>query len=119
MEGTDWILLDTETTGFVRPIYVVEIAAQRMNGWEPIGPPFEKLINQNADILLGHLEFMVILEKCLSVMEKVQRMYVKNFGLTQLAYHSYLIIFDMTSMMFLSEWIRLSIKPIGEKVFVL
>ena len=28
----EWVLLDTETTGFGRPIYVVEIGAQRMRG---------------------------------------------------------------------------------------
>jgi DNA polymerase-3 subunit epsilon len=50
MHEGDWIILDTETTGFVPPIFVVEIAAQRMRGWEPVGEPFRRLLNQNQDI---------------------------------------------------------------------
>ncbi len=41
MKKTNWILLDTETTGLTGPIYVVELAAQRMRGWEPDGEPFQ------------------------------------------------------------------------------
>ena len=50
MHRKDWLLLDTETTGFISPIFVVEIAAQRMCGWEPQSEPFRKLLNQNQDI---------------------------------------------------------------------
>ena len=50
MNKTPWLLLDTETTGFATPIYVVELAAQRMRGWHPHGELFHKLLNQNADI---------------------------------------------------------------------
>lgn len=50
MMHADWILLDTETTGFTAPIYVVEVGAQKMRGWEPLGEPFRKLLNQNRDI---------------------------------------------------------------------
>jgi DNA polymerase III epsilon subunit-like protein len=32
MNGTDWILVDTETTGFTAPVFVVEIGAQKMRG---------------------------------------------------------------------------------------
>jgi hypothetical protein len=51
MLDNDWVLIDTETTGFVPPIIVVELAAQRMRGWEPQGAPFRRLLNQNADKL--------------------------------------------------------------------
>ena len=50
MNDTDWVLIDTETTGLGAPIFVVELAAQRMRGWEPDGEPFRRLLNQNADI---------------------------------------------------------------------
>ena len=50
MNNTGWVLLDTETTGLSAPIFVVELAAQRMRGWEPDGAPFRKLLNQNEDI---------------------------------------------------------------------
>ena len=32
MNNTDWVLIDTETTGLTAPIMVVELAAQRMRG---------------------------------------------------------------------------------------
>ncbi len=50
MNNRNWILLNTETTGFTSPVFVVELAAQRMRGWETDGEPFRKLLNQNADI---------------------------------------------------------------------
>src|SRR6266700_1225032 len=50
MNGKPWILFDTETTGLAAPLFVVELAAQRMRGWTPDGEPFRKLLNQNADI---------------------------------------------------------------------
>lgn len=118
MEGTDWILLDTETTGFVRPIYVVEIAAQRMNGWEPIGPPFEKLINQNADIppeaSRVHGYTREILERDGESAENVYeefRAYTAGLPLV-----SYNLRYDLDDVL-IPEWIRLGIKPIGERGF--
>ena len=50
MNNTDWFLIDTETTGLSAPIFVVELAAQKMRGWGPNGEPFRRLVNQNADI---------------------------------------------------------------------
>jgi DNA polymerase-3 subunit epsilon len=50
MHAKDWLILDTETTGLTPPIFVVELAAQWMRGWEPQGAPFRRLLNQNADI---------------------------------------------------------------------
>ncbi len=50
MKNTNWILIDTETTGLSSPVFVVELAAQRMRGWEPKGVPFRKLLNQNEDV---------------------------------------------------------------------
>ena len=34
------VIVDTETAGFAPPICVVDLAAQRMHGWEQDGPPF-------------------------------------------------------------------------------
>jgi DNA polymerase III epsilon subunit-like protein len=45
-----WLLVDTETTGLTQPIHAVEIAAQTMEGWKPVGEPFRQLINVNAEI---------------------------------------------------------------------
>jgi DNA polymerase-3 subunit epsilon len=33
MKDADWLIIDTETTGLFDPIYVIEVAAQRMHGW--------------------------------------------------------------------------------------
>tara|TARA_Y100001933_G_C18925625_1_gene533007 strand:- start:89 stop:253 length:165 start_codon:yes stop_codon:yes gene_type:complete len=46
----EWVILDTETTGLTPPIYVVEVAAQRMVGTEPDGEPFSCLINHDIEI---------------------------------------------------------------------
>jgi len=46
----EWIVVDVETSGLFLPIYTVEIAAQRMKGWEPIGEHFRILLNHDVDI---------------------------------------------------------------------
>ena len=53
--GTPWILLDTETTGFKAPVFVVELAAQRMRGWAPDGAPFRRMLNHGIEIPPGGL----------------------------------------------------------------
>ena len=45
-----WLLVDTETSGLSQPIYAVEIAAQLMEGWEPLGDPFRRMINHGVEI---------------------------------------------------------------------
>jgi DNA polymerase III epsilon subunit-like protein len=50
MNGAEWVMLDTETNGLAPPIAVVELGAQLMRGWEPVGAPFRFLLNQNAEI---------------------------------------------------------------------
>ena len=47
---TRWLLIDTETTGLTQPIHAVEIAAQNIEGWKPVGEPFRQLINVDAEI---------------------------------------------------------------------
>ena len=50
MKDTSWILIDTETTGLKQPIFAVELAAQRMRGWQQDGEPFRRLINHGCQI---------------------------------------------------------------------
>ena len=50
LDAMQWVLLDTETNGLQVPIYVLELAAQRMRDWTPMGPPFRRLLNHNRDI---------------------------------------------------------------------
>jgi DNA polymerase-3 subunit epsilon len=47
---TPWVLIDTETVGTGPPTFVIQLAAQRMRGWEPEGEPFYKLLNHDQDI---------------------------------------------------------------------
>ena len=50
MDTREWVILDTETDGLCVPIHVVEVAAQRMIGTEPVGEPFQIYINHNVPI---------------------------------------------------------------------
>lgn len=50
MKDEHWLIVDTETNGLIQPVYVVEIAAQRMCGWDPVGPPFQALLNHDVPI---------------------------------------------------------------------
>jgi DNA polymerase-3 subunit epsilon len=45
VKNFDWILIDTQTSGSKRPIHVIELAAQKMQGWERNGDPFRRLMN--------------------------------------------------------------------------
>lgn len=45
-----YVVVDTETTGFRSPIFIVEIAAQKMSGWTPIGPSFQILVDHGTEI---------------------------------------------------------------------
>lgn len=43
-------MVDTETDGLSRPIHAVEIAAQRFEGLEQVGPPFRVFLNHDIPI---------------------------------------------------------------------
>ena len=45
-----WILLATETTGFSQPVFAMDIAAQKMRGWENDGEPFRQMLNHGCEI---------------------------------------------------------------------
>lgn len=50
MNTGTWVIIDTETTGLSQPIFAVEIAAQRMEGWDPVGDSFRVLLNHDVPI---------------------------------------------------------------------
>jgi DNA polymerase III epsilon subunit-like protein len=50
MRDEPWVVVDTETNGLMSPIYTVEIAAQRMQGWARDGQPFRMLLNHDVPI---------------------------------------------------------------------
>ena len=114
MRDDEWLLLDTETTGIAAPIFVVEIAAQRMLGWEPKGPPFRKLLNQNTDIppeaARVHGYTREILERDGEPALDVYRAFSEYAGNLPLV--AYNLDYDFDSVL-IPEWERLGIKPIG------
>ena len=118
MFSSDWIMIDTETTGFAAPIYVVEIAAQRMNGWERSGPPFRRLLNHGADIPAEaarvHGYTREILERDgdspLSVYNDFAG-YVADRPLV-----AYNLPYDYDQVL-VPEWARLGLAPIGQSGF--
>jgi DNA polymerase-3 subunit epsilon len=118
MNESNWILIDTETTGFHAPIFVVELAAQRMLGWKAIGPPFRRLLNQNAEISAEvsrvHGYTREILERDGDPALDVYRdfaLYVDGLPIT-----AYNLSYDWDRVL-MPEWARLGIKPIGTSGF--
>ena len=50
MQDESWLIVDTETNGVYWPIHAVEIAAQRMRGWQRDGESFQVLLNHDVPI---------------------------------------------------------------------
>ena len=118
MKQKDWILLDTETTGLSSPIFVVELAAQRMCGWQPEGKPFRKLLNQNADIPAEasrvHGYTREILERDGEPAHQVYREFAEYVGGLPLVAFS--LEYDLDEVL-QPEWKRLGIGAIGSRGF--
>ncbi len=114
MQQADWIILDSETTGFVAPIYAVEVGAQQMRGWEASGPPFRKLLNQNQDIppeaSRVHGYTREILERDGEPASQVYAELRRYAG--SLPIVAYNLDYDMEKVL-KPEWQRLGITPMG------
>lgn len=117
-DNKSWVLIDTETNGISDPIFVVDIAAQRMSGWDPVGEPYQVLINQNIDIppeasrINGYTR--EILERDgISAREAYEGLgaYVGSHPLV-----SYNLEFDWDRVL-VPEWKRLGIQQIGCRGF--
>ena len=118
MQNTEWVILDTETTGLHSPIYVVELAAQRMRGWHSEGPSFRRLLNQNEDIppeaSRVHGYTREILERDGESPGEVYRDFAAYVGNLPLV--AYNLSYDLDDVL-LPEWKRLGIAPIGTAGF--
>ncbi len=118
MNNSRWVLLDTETTGFSAPIFVVELAAQRMRGWKPEGEPFRKLLNQNQDIPAEasrvHGYTREILERDGEPALQVYRAFAEYAGNLPLV--SFNLEYDLDEVL-KPEWKRLRAAPIGSQGF--
>jgi DNA polymerase-3 subunit epsilon len=118
MRNSTWILFDTETTGFSRPIFAVELAAQRMKGWERDGAPFRQLLNHGREIppeaCRVHGYTREILDRDGDPPTDVYKAFAKYVGKRPVvAYH---LDYDWNQVL-APEWERLQIKPIGEPGF--
>jgi DNA polymerase III epsilon subunit-like protein len=111
-----WVLIDTETNGISAPIFVVDFAAQKMNGWVPDGPPFQSCLNQNVDIpgevsrLNGYTR--EILERDGKPARDVYadfRKYAENRPVS-----SYNLDFDWDRVL-IPEWSRLNVTQVGSR----
>jgi DNA polymerase III epsilon subunit-like protein len=118
MKKTHWILLDTETTGLATPIFVVELAAQRMRGWATDGEPFRKVLNQNADIPAEasrvHGYTREILERDGEPPVQVYREFADYAG--DLPLVSFNLEYDLDEVL-KPEWRRLRVASIGGEGF--
>jgi DNA polymerase-3 subunit epsilon len=116
MKSKPWILLDTETTGLAAPIFVVELAAQRMRGWAAEGEPFRKLLNQNQEIPAEasrvHGYTREILERDGEPAHQVYREFAEYAGGLPLV--SFNLEYDLDEVL-KPEWKRLRISPIGSQ----
>jgi DNA polymerase-3 subunit epsilon len=118
MKNTQWILLDTETTGFSGPVFVVELAAQRMCGWDGDGEAFRKLLNQNVDIPAEasrvHGYTREILERDGEPPLQVYREFAEYAGNLPLV--SFNLEYDLDEVL-KPEWKRLRVSPVGSQGF--
>lgn len=116
MQNTDWIILDTETTGFARPIFVVELAAQRMRGWEADGPPFRRMLNHGTTIppqaSRVHGYTREILERDGDAPLAVYQDFADYIGERPVT--AYNLRYDWDDVL-LPEWKRLSVLPAGTR----
>ena len=117
-DNPTWILLDTETTGFTKPIFAVDLAAQKMQGWEKDGEPFRRLLNHGCAIpdeaARVHGYNREILERDGSPPEDVYEAFAAYAG--KLPVGAYNLEYDWDQVL-LPEWKRLGIPQIGERGF--
>jgi DNA polymerase III epsilon subunit-like protein len=118
MQSTRWAIIDTETDGLFAPIHVVEIAAQLMEGWEPLGEPFRVLLNHNVPIPFEATAIHGYTQNFLKIhgippVEAHQQFqdYVRQVPLVA---HNLRYDWDQCLV---PEWMRLRIEPFAERGF--
>lgn len=118
MNSEPWCIVDTETSGLSLPIYTVEIAAQKMRGWEKDGEPFRVFLNHNVPI-----------EPMAEAVHGYSQEFLKKEGLDPFEAHglfkayvsdlplvSYNLSFDWNRVLE-PEYTRLNISPAGRRGF--
>ena len=114
----EWVLLDTETTGLKKPIFVVEIGAQKMKGFKRKGPPFIHKLNHSVNIPKEasrvHGYTREILERDGENPSEVYDKFRAYAGVLPLV--AYNLPYDLTKVL-IPEWERLGIEQIGSHGF--
>lgn len=118
MRDEPWIAVDTETNGLMSPIYTVEIAAQRMRGWQRDGEPFRVLLNHDVPI-----------DPAAEALHGYSREFLRQNGADPMEAHrwfrdyagdlplvAYNLSFDWDRTLW-SEYCRLGVPPAGKKEF--
>jgi len=111
---TAWILLDSETNGLTKPIFALDLAAQKMRGWMKSGKPFRFLLNHGCEIppeaSRVHGYTREILERDGSPPAEVYEAFAKYVG--NLPVVAYNLDYDWNQVL-VPEWKRLGITQIG------
>ena len=118
MNGTRWVIIDTETDGLRAPIHVVELSGQLMEGWERIGKPFRMLLNHDVSIpseavaIHGYTQgYLRLFGKPPSYVYSAFRNYA---GDCPLVAHN--LSYDWEQCL-KPEWARLGVPQIGQRGF--
>jgi DNA polymerase III epsilon subunit-like protein len=116
MKDTDWIIIDTETTGLFEPIHILEVAAQRMRGWEPVGEPYQAYLNHSVHIPADAIEVHGLTEDFISKNGRnprdVHAELLDYLGAMPLVAHN--LNYDWDKCL-VPEWIRLNCAPQATK----
>lgn len=116
MLGTDWLLIDTETNGLTPPVHAIEIAAQRMRGWDRHGPPFRVLLNHGVEIAPAATRVHGYTQEMLE--RDGEDPHLAHAALRHYAgrrpISSYNLVFDLDQVL-LPEWQRLGVEPVGKR----
>lgn len=118
MRDECWVAIDTETNGLLVPIYVVEIAAQRMRGWKREGAPFQTLLNHD-----------VYIDSSAQAVHGYSRHHLRQHGRKPVEAHrafreyagdlplvAYNLSFDWDRSLF-PEYARMGLQPAGKRGF--
>ena len=118
MHDDPWLIVDTETDGIRSPIHAVEIAAQKMRGWQRDGPPFRVLLNHEVPI-----------DRAAEAVHGYSRAYLRRHGVdprqAHAAFHDYAgelpmvaynLSFDWDRVLY-PEYTRLGVPVSGRRGF--
>lgn len=118
MNGTRWVIIDTETDGLNAPIHVVELAGQLMEGWEPVGEPFRMLLNHDvpipfaAEMIHGYSrEYLRLQGHEPRQVHEAFRAYARDYPLV-----AHNLSYDWDRCL-VPEWSRLGLAPVGRRGF--